>query len=80
LPVLIPDIGPTQYGGIYTPLQFLDAPVWKLKNEVFHSIVGFYWFFGYAATKSITSTWQKEFWAAVRTGDKTSDLENYPGS
>jgi len=30
--------------GIYTPLQFLDAPLWKLKNEVFHSIVGFYWY------------------------------------
>ncbi len=30
--------------GIYSPLQFLDAPLWKLKNEVFHSIVGFYWY------------------------------------
>lgn len=30
--------------GIFTPLQFLDAPVHKLKNEVFKSIVGFYWY------------------------------------
>jgi DNA polymerase-4 len=30
--------------GIYTPLQFLDAPMWKLKNEVFRSIVGYYWY------------------------------------
>ena len=30
--------------GIFTPLQFLDAPVAKLKNNVFQSIVGFYWY------------------------------------
>lgn len=30
--------------GIYTPLQFLEAPLWKLKREVFHSINGFYWY------------------------------------
>ncbi|MFI5270515.1 MAG: hypothetical protein ACHQT9_00530 [Candidatus Saccharimonadales bacterium] len=30
--------------GIYTPIQFLDAPVWKLKKEVFHGILGFYWY------------------------------------
>ena len=30
--------------GIYTPLEFLDAPLWKLKNEVFQSIVGYYWY------------------------------------
>lgn len=30
--------------GIFTPLQFLDASVHKLKNEVFKSIVGYYWY------------------------------------
>ena len=30
--------------GIYTPIEFLDAPLWKLKNEVFKSILGFYWY------------------------------------
>lgn len=30
--------------GIYTPLQFLDADVHKLKKIVFKSIVGYYWY------------------------------------
>jgi len=30
--------------GIGTPLQFFDSPVWKLKGEVFQSIVGYYWY------------------------------------
>lgn len=30
--------------GIWTPLQFLDADSWKLKKQVFHSIVGYYWY------------------------------------
>lgn len=30
--------------GIYTPLQFLDAPLPVLKNQVFQSIVGYYWY------------------------------------
>ncbi len=30
--------------GIYSPLQMLDAPLMQLKREVFHSIVGFYWY------------------------------------
>lgn len=30
--------------GIFTPLQFLDAPMFLLKNQVFKSIVGFYWY------------------------------------
>jgi len=30
--------------GIYTPLQFLDSPLYKLQHEVFHSINGFYWY------------------------------------
>jgi DNA polymerase-4 len=30
--------------GIHTPLEFVDAPVWQLKNQVFESIVGYYWY------------------------------------
>ncbi len=30
--------------GIFTPLEFLDAPLYKLKGEVFKSIVGYYWY------------------------------------
>lgn len=30
--------------GIYSPIQFLEAPVDKLKREAFHSINGFYWY------------------------------------
>lgn len=30
--------------GIFTPLEFLDAPLFKLKGEVFKSIVGYYWY------------------------------------
>lgn len=30
--------------GIKTPLDFLDADYWKLRKEVFHSIVGHYWY------------------------------------
>ncbi len=29
--------------GIYTPIQFLDAPALMLRKRVFKSIVGFYW-------------------------------------
>lgn len=30
-------------GGIYTPLQFLDADMWFLKKVIFKSVVGYYW-------------------------------------
>jgi len=30
--------------GIYTPLQFMDAPMDILKKQVFHSVVGYYWY------------------------------------
>lgn len=29
---------------IYTPLDFLEAPMHKLKNEIFKSVVGYYWY------------------------------------
>lgn len=30
--------------GIYTPVQFLDAPLQKLQKQVFQSIAGYYWY------------------------------------
>lgn len=30
--------------GIFTPLQFLDAPLFLLKQKVFQSIAGYYWY------------------------------------
>ena len=30
--------------GISTPLELLHAPLWKLKDEVFHSLVAYYWY------------------------------------
>ncbi|MBW4062133.1 hypothetical protein HJC99_06180 [Candidatus Saccharibacteria bacterium] len=30
--------------GITTPVEFLDAPVWKLWKQVFHSVNGYQWF------------------------------------
>jgi DNA polymerase-4 len=32
------------FAGIFTPLDFLDAPMFTLKRTVFHSIVGYYWY------------------------------------
>lgn len=29
---------------IYTPLEFLDAPVWKLHKQVFKSVMGHHWY------------------------------------
>ena len=30
--------------GIFTPLQFFDTPIEKLKKQIFKSIVGYYWY------------------------------------
>jgi DNA polymerase-4 len=62
--------------GICTPLQFLDAPVWKLKKEVFHGIVGFYWFMrlrGYEIDS--VKFGRKSFGQQYALGNKTTDLE-----
>lgn len=61
---------------IFTPLEFLDAPMHKLKKEVFKSIVGYYWYLrlrGYEvdAQKFATKSFGNDF--AVR--EWTSDPE-----
>jgi DNA polymerase-4 len=61
--------------GIYTPLQFLDAPLWKLKREVFHGIVGFYWYLrlrGYEIDG--VDFGRKSFGHQYALSNKTSDL------
>lgn len=61
--------------GIYTPLQFLDSPVWKLKNEVFHSIVGYYWYLRLRGHEiDSVSFGRKSFGQQYALGNKTTDI------
>lgn len=62
--------------GIFTPLEFLDAPLHKLKSEVFKSIVGYYWYLrlrGYEVDAVKFGT--KSFGNDYAVGDKTDDPE-----
>lgn len=62
--------------GIFTPLEFLDAPMHKLKGEVFRSIVGYYWYLrlrGYEVDSVKFGI--KSFGNDYAVGDKTSDPE-----
>lgn len=34
-----------EFAGIFSPLQFLDAPVWKLWKQVFQSVQGHHWYY-----------------------------------
>lgn len=62
--------------GIYSPLQFLDAPLWKLKNEVFHSIVGFYWYLRLRGHEIDTVNFnRKSFSQQYALGQKTTDKQ-----
>ncbi len=62
--------------GIYTPLDFLQAPMPKLKNQVFKSIVGYYWYLrlrGYEVDSARFAT--KSFGNDYAVGNKTADRE-----
>lgn len=62
--------------GIHTPLDFFEAPMFKLKKEVFRSIVGYYWHLrlrGYEVDSENFKT--KTFGNDYSVGDKTSDPE-----
>ncbi len=62
--------------GIFTPLEFLDAPMPKLKGEVFKSIVGYYWYLrlrGYEV--DAVKFGIKSFGNDYAVGDKTDDPE-----
>jgi DNA polymerase-4 len=62
--------------GIYTPLQFLDAPAHKLRHEVFHSIVGVYWYLRLRGHEIDSVDFgRKSFGQQYALGDKTKDPE-----
>ena len=37
-------LGMANKHGIFTPLEFLHAPLHLLRERVFHSVVGYYWY------------------------------------
>ena len=62
--------------GIYSPLDFFGAPMFKLKKEVFKSIVGYYWYLrlrGYEIDSAKFKT--KSFGNDYAVGEKTSNPE-----
>jgi DNA polymerase IV len=62
--------------GIYTPLDFLEAPMFKLKKEVFKSVVGYYWYLrlrGYEVDSAKFGT--RSFGNDYAVGERTSDRE-----
>jgi len=62
--------------GIYTPLQFLDAPLWQLKDQVFKSIVGFYWYLRLRGVEVDSVNFgRKSFGQQYALGQKTANLE-----
>ncbi len=62
--------------GIYTPLEFLDAPLYKLKNEVFLGINGFYWFLRLRGHEIDSIKFnRKSFGQQYALGQKTTDRE-----
>jgi DNA polymerase-4 len=64
------------YAGIYTPLQFLDAPEWQLRKEVFKSIVGHYWYLRLRGHEIDNVDFgRKSFGQQYALGDKTKDRE-----
>ncbi len=61
---------------IFTPLEFLEAPMFKLKKAVFKSIVGYYWYLrlrGYEVDSVKFAT--KSFGNDYAVGNKTDNRE-----
>lgn len=62
--------------GIYTPLDFLNAPMYKLKHEVFQSIVGYYWYLRLRGHEVDSVDFgRKSFGHQYALGDKTTDKQ-----
>jgi DNA polymerase IV len=62
--------------GIFTPLEFLDTPMHKLKGEVFSSIVGYYWYLRLRGHEiDAVKFGIKSFGNEYAVGDKTDDPE-----
>jgi DNA polymerase-4 len=62
--------------GIQTPLDFFEAPMHKLKKEVFKSVVGYYWYLrlrGYEVDSATFKT--RSFGSDYAIGDKTRDRD-----
>lgn len=64
------------YEGIYTPLQFLDAPVDVLKKRVFKSITGVYWYMRLRGHEiDAVDFGRKSYGQQYALGDKTKDIQ-----
>lgn len=64
------------YAGIYTPVQFLDAPLDLLKKQVFKSVVGLYWYLRLRGHEiDAVDFGRKSFGQQYALGDKTTDKE-----
>jgi len=64
------------YAGIYSPLQFLDAPLNTLKKSVFKSIVGYYWYLRLRGHEIDSVNFgRKSFGQQYALGNKTMDHE-----
>jgi DNA polymerase-4 len=62
--------------GIYTPLQFLDAPLPLLKKQVFKSINGYYWYLRLRGHEiDGVDFGRKSYGQQYALGDKTTDRE-----
>lgn len=62
--------------GIYTPLQFLDAPLPLLKKNVFKSIVGYYWYLRLRGHEIDSVKFdRKSFGQQYALGKKTADRQ-----
>ena len=62
--------------GIYTPLQFLDAPSDLLKKRVFKSVVGYYWYLRLRGHETDAVDFgRKSFGQQYALGNKTRDKQ-----
>ncbi len=62
--------------GIYTPLQFLDAPLDLLKKRVFRGVVGLYWYMRLRGHEIDGVNFaRKSFGQQYALGDKTTDKQ-----
>lgn len=65
-----------QLAGIMNPLDFIEAPIHKLKGEVFKSIVGYYWYLRLRAYPIDAEKFKiRSFGKDYAVGDKTTDRE-----
>ncbi len=62
--------------GIFTPLQFVDAPLQKLQKEVFQSINGYYWYLRLRGWEIDEVEFKrKSFGQSYALGNKTADKQ-----